>query len=139
MTLSSLSSSCQSSRAPWPHPFVDFLFECTSLLMIITSGDTRCADIHLDQALHLQCPIDTTIDRILFSSIGNATGTCGRFQKGSCHVTNTLVENTCKGQKECSIAPWMYRPHASGACVAALGSAATWKIQVSCKRLFKSI
>ncbi|KAK6939418.1 D-galactoside/L-rhamnose binding SUEL lectin domain [Dillenia turbinata] len=62
---------------------------------------------------HLECAPGQSISSIKFASFGTPRGTCGNFQKGACHATDTLsiLETAssssstyeCVGQKQCSV------------------------------------
>lgn len=56
-------------------------------------------------SLHLQCPEGRQISSIKFASFGSPGGSCGAFQKGSCHgiQSSSVVEKECVGQKFCYI------------------------------------
>lgn len=47
--------------------------------------------------VHLHCPPGQSISTIKFASFGTPSGTCGSFQKGSCHSPNSqaIVEKVC--------------------------------------------
>lgn len=55
--------------------------------------------------VHLHCPPGQSISTIKFASFGTPLGTCGSFQKGSCHSSNSqaVVEKKCIGQERCSV------------------------------------
>lgn len=56
-------------------------------------------------SVHLQCPEGSQISSIKFASFGSPQGSCGAFQKGSCHgiQSSSIVEKECVGQKFCSV------------------------------------
>lgn len=53
----------------------------------------------------LQCAPGQSITSIEFASFGTPSGTCGSFQKGTCHAPNShaMLEKECIGQESCSI------------------------------------
>lgn len=95
-------------------------------LNTIATG-TVCANTLEGNILQLSCQGNTTFSEIQFASYGNAQGSCGSFQKGSCHapdaleivkkviesIAQTFIYNltnfsfsslqACIGQSQCSI------------------------------------
>ncbi|CAK9169228.1 unnamed protein product [Ilex paraguariensis] len=67
--------------------------------------------------VHLRCPPNRNITKILFASFGNPLGDCGSYAIGSCHSTNSkaIVEKACLGKKRCSI-PQSYRTFGGDPC-----------------------
>ncbi|KAF2324627.1 hypothetical protein GH714_015730 [Hevea brasiliensis] len=60
----------------------------------------------LNQAnVHLRCAPGHSISAIKFASFGTPSGTCGSFQKGTCHAPNThsSIEKKCIGHESCMI------------------------------------
>ncbi|KAG6704975.1 hypothetical protein I3842_07G158600 [Carya illinoinensis] len=55
--------------------------------------------------VHLQCATGQSISTIKFASFGTPSGTCGSFQKGTCHAPNSLevLEKKCIGQESCMV------------------------------------
>ncbi|KAL6295642.1 hypothetical protein ACE6H2_003784 [Prunus campanulata] len=55
--------------------------------------------------VHLQCVPGQSISSIKFASFGTPTGTCGSFQQGTCHATNShaIVEKNCIGRESCLV------------------------------------
>ncbi|KAG2698497.1 hypothetical protein I3843_07G153500 [Carya illinoinensis] len=55
--------------------------------------------------VHLQCATGQSISTIKFASFGTPSGTCGSFQKGTCHAPNSLevLEKKCVGQESCMV------------------------------------
>ncbi|GLT57976.1 hypothetical protein SLA2020_309060 [Shorea laevis] len=55
--------------------------------------------------VHLQCTTGQSISSIKFASFGNPAGTCGSFQKGTCHAPNSLaiLEKECLGKESCLV------------------------------------
>ncbi|CAM6119644.1 unnamed protein product [Calypogeia fissa] len=55
--------------------------------------------------VRLECSSGRKISHIVFASFGNSTGTCGKFQKGSCHasVSTAVIEKACKGKSQCAV------------------------------------
>ncbi|KAK9271001.1 hypothetical protein L1049_026589 [Liquidambar formosana] len=55
--------------------------------------------------VHLQCAPGQSISAIKFASFGTPSGTCGSFQKGTCHAPNSyaIIEKKCIGQERCSV------------------------------------
>ncbi|KAJ4838014.1 hypothetical protein Tsubulata_030945 [Turnera subulata] len=56
--------------------------------------------------LHLKCAPGQYISAITFASYGTPTGSCGTFQKGTCHRPNSesIVEKKCVGKQSCRVA-----------------------------------
>ncbi|KAI3499705.1 hypothetical protein L1887_35511 [Cichorium endivia] len=55
--------------------------------------------------VHLWCPHNRIITRIIFASHGNPSGNCKRYSTGKCHSPNAkhVVEKACLGKRQCSI------------------------------------
>ncbi|XAR62826.1 Beta-galactosidase [Bertholletia excelsa] len=55
--------------------------------------------------IHLQCPENKKISKILFASFGTPSGDCGSYSIGRCHASNSkaMAEKACLGKKKCSI------------------------------------
>ncbi|XP_059459561.1 beta-galactosidase 5-like [Corylus avellana] len=55
--------------------------------------------------VHLQCAAGQSISTIKFASFGTPSGTCGSFQKGTCHAPNSLevAEKNCIGRESCLV------------------------------------
>ncbi|XP_071713832.1 beta-galactosidase 16 [Rutidosis leptorrhynchoides] len=55
--------------------------------------------------VHLQCPKNRKISRIVFASHGNPSGDCESYSIGNCHSPNSqqIVEKACLGKRQCSI------------------------------------
>ncbi|KAL4650070.1 hypothetical protein ACB092_01G060500 [Castanea dentata] len=55
--------------------------------------------------VHLRCAVGESISTIKFASFGTPSGTCGSFQKGTCHAPNSLevVKKKCMGQESCLV------------------------------------
>ncbi|TQD71177.1 hypothetical protein C1H46_043297 [Malus baccata] len=51
-------------------------------------GNENSKTLHQAQ-VHLQCAPGQSISSIKFASFGTPTGTCGSFQQGTCHATNS--------------------------------------------------
>ncbi|CAN6539318.1 unnamed protein product [Malus baccata var. baccata] len=68
-------------------------------------GNENSKTLHQAQ-VHLQCAPGQSISSIKFASFGTPTGTCGSFQQGTCHATNShaVVEKNCIGRESCSVA-----------------------------------
>ncbi|XP_068660486.1 beta-galactosidase 7-like [Aristolochia californica] len=66
---------------------------------------TACASVPDGGKLELSCQGSRTISLVQFASYGDATGTCGSFQKGSCDTDTALaaVKEACLGKSSCSI------------------------------------
>lgn len=56
--------------------------------------------------VHLHCASGQSISAIKFASFGTPSGTCGNFQKGTCHAptSQAVLEKKCIGQQKCSVA-----------------------------------
>ncbi|XP_077219958.1 beta-galactosidase 15-like [Tasmannia lanceolata] len=70
----------------------------------VTVG-TACASVSEGDTLELSCQGDRTISKIEFASYGDAQGTCGSFEQGTCEADNilSLVQKECVGKMSCSI------------------------------------
>lgn len=66
-------------------------------IQTVTVG-TVCADAYEGQTLELSCQGGNVFSRIKFASFGLPEGSCGSFNKGTCHAENTLpvVKDRCK-------------------------------------------
>lgn len=55
--------------------------------------------------LHLQCGNFHYISSIKFASFGTPLGTCGSFQQGHCHSSEsyTVLDKECTGRQRCSV------------------------------------
>ncbi|KAA8537575.1 hypothetical protein F0562_027183 [Nyssa sinensis] len=55
--------------------------------------------------LHLRCAPGQSISNIKFASFGTPSGTCGSYQKGTCHAANShaTLEKMCIGQQNCKV------------------------------------
>ncbi|KAI3767610.1 hypothetical protein L2E82_17866 [Cichorium intybus] len=55
--------------------------------------------------VHLWCPHNRIITRIIFASHGNPSGNCERYSIGKCHSPNSkhVVEKACLGKRQCWI------------------------------------
>ncbi|KAJ3702733.1 hypothetical protein LUZ61_006438 [Rhynchospora tenuis] len=55
--------------------------------------------------VHLHCARGQNISEIKFASFGTPLGTCGSFQKGTCHSpsSNTILEKKCVGRERCTV------------------------------------
>ena len=58
-------------------------------IQTVTVG-TVCADAYEGQTLELSCQGGNVFSRIKFASFGLPEGSCGSFNKGTCHAENTL-------------------------------------------------
>lgn len=67
--------------------------------------DQRCSSAVEGAMLTLQCPEGSIISEVTFASYGTPTGTCGHFQKGTCHHKNSfeVIEDLCIGENHCQI------------------------------------
>ncbi|KAL0553416.1 hypothetical protein IC582_007311 [Cucumis melo] len=56
-------------------------------------------------SLHLQCNPGQVISAIKFASFGTPSGTCGSYQKGTCHApdSHAIIEKKCIGLESCSV------------------------------------
>ncbi|KAK3150572.1 hypothetical protein QOZ80_3AG0234950 [Eleusine coracana subsp. coracana] len=56
--------------------------------------------------VHLRCAPGQSISAIKFASFGTPMGTCGNFQQGDCHSSNshTVLEKKCIGLERCVVA-----------------------------------
>ncbi|KAL7131412.1 hypothetical protein ABFS83_12G001500 [Erythranthe nasuta] len=56
--------------------------------------------------VHLHCGPGQSISSIKFASFGTPLGTCGSFQKGTCHAPTSyaILEKKCIGKERCSVA-----------------------------------
>ncbi|KAG6513401.1 hypothetical protein ZIOFF_023725 [Zingiber officinale] len=61
---------------------------------------------HHKPKVHLQCTPGQVISAIKFASYGTPVGTCGNFQQGACHSSNSysILEKKCIGQQRCMVA-----------------------------------
>ncbi|KAB2604573.1 beta-D-galactosidase 7 [Pyrus ussuriensis x Pyrus communis] len=68
-------------------------------------GNEDFKTLHQAQ-VHLHCAPGQSISSIKFASFGTPSGTCGSFQQGTCHATNShaVVEKNCIGRESCSVA-----------------------------------
>ncbi|KAI3758607.1 hypothetical protein L6452_06174 [Arctium lappa] len=59
----------------------------------------------LEPRLHLWCPHERNISKIIFASHGNPLGNCESYSIGNCHSANSqnMVEKACLGRRECLI------------------------------------
>ncbi|KAG9443679.1 hypothetical protein H6P81_015019 [Aristolochia fimbriata] len=66
---------------------------------------TACASMPQGGKLELSCQGSRTISDIEFASYGDAKGSCGSFQKGTCDTNTALgaVKEACVGKSICSI------------------------------------
>ncbi|KAJ6683783.1 hypothetical protein OIU85_007475 [Salix viminalis] len=73
-------------------------------IQTVTVG-TVCADAYEGQTLELSCQGGNVFSRIKFASFGLPEGSCGSFNKGTCHAENTLpvVKDACLGKEKCSL------------------------------------
>ncbi|KAJ6421070.1 hypothetical protein OIU84_028446 [Salix udensis] len=73
-------------------------------IQTVTVG-TVCADAYEGQTLELSCQGGNVFSRIKFASFGLPEGSCGSFNKGTCHAENTLpvVKDACLGKERCSL------------------------------------
>ncbi|XP_023734592.1 beta-galactosidase 6 [Lactuca sativa] len=55
--------------------------------------------------VHIRCPHNRIISRIIFASHGNPSGDCERYSIGKCHspTSRRVVERACLGKRQCSI------------------------------------
>ncbi|CAM6085259.1 unnamed protein product [Calypogeia fissa] len=55
--------------------------------------------------LHLDCTPGHNISEVVFGSFGNPSGTCGSFQRGSCHapLSAELLHLACVGRQQCFV------------------------------------
>ncbi|CAI9282130.1 unnamed protein product [Lactuca saligna] len=55
--------------------------------------------------VHIRCPQNRIISRIIFASHGNPSGNCERYSIGKCHspTSRRVVEKACLGKRQCSI------------------------------------
>ncbi|KAF6144115.1 hypothetical protein GIB67_004788 [Kingdonia uniflora] len=55
--------------------------------------------------VHLGCMPGQSISEIKFASFGNPSGTCGTFQKGTCHspISDAILQKKCLGKEKCSV------------------------------------
>ncbi|OVA08712.1 D-galactoside/L-rhamnose binding SUEL lectin domain [Macleaya cordata] len=55
--------------------------------------------------VHLHCPRGQSISTIKFASFGTPSGTCGNFQKGTCHSPSSydILKKKCVGQEQCIV------------------------------------
>ncbi|RLN05025.1 beta-galactosidase 3 [Panicum miliaceum] len=55
--------------------------------------------------VQLSCPKGKNISSVKFASLGNPSGTCRSYQKGSCHHPNSLsvVEKACLNTNSCTV------------------------------------
>jgi hypothetical protein len=69
------------------------------------SGEPVCASAKEDAAAMLSCPAGQIIDRVVFASFGDPSGSCGRFSAGQCAATSALsvVEDLCVGRAGCTV------------------------------------
>ncbi|KAG6591292.1 Beta-galactosidase 3, partial [Cucurbita argyrosperma subsp. sororia] len=56
-------------------------------------------------SFHLQCNPGQVISAIKFASFGTPSGTCGSYQKGTCHApdSHAILEKKCIGQESCLV------------------------------------
>ncbi|XP_022158679.1 beta-galactosidase 5-like [Momordica charantia] len=56
-------------------------------------------------SLHLQCNPGQVISAVKFASFGTPSGTCGSYQKGTCHApdSHAILEKKCLGQESCLV------------------------------------
>ncbi|XP_034674934.1 beta-galactosidase 5-like [Vitis riparia] len=69
-----------------------------------TESPSKSEELH-QASVHLQCAPGQSISTIMFASFGTPSGTCGSFQKGTCHAPNSqaILEKNCIGQEKCSV------------------------------------
>ncbi|KAJ9674818.1 hypothetical protein PVL29_024006 [Vitis rotundifolia] len=69
-----------------------------------TESPSESEELH-QASVHLQCAPGQSISTIKFASFGTPSGTCGSFQKGTCHAPNSqaILEKNCIGQEKCSV------------------------------------
>ncbi|KAI3861630.1 hypothetical protein MKW98_000582 [Papaver atlanticum] len=55
--------------------------------------------------VHLQCPRGQSISTIKFASFGTPAGTCGSYQKGTCHSSSSydILKQQCIGKQKCTV------------------------------------
>ncbi|XP_043690636.1 beta-galactosidase 15 [Telopea speciosissima] len=70
----------------------------------ITVG-SACGNVHEGKTLELSCQGGRTISEIRFASFGDAQGTCGAFEKGTCEASIALsvIKQACVGKESCTI------------------------------------
>ncbi|XP_023536059.1 beta-galactosidase 5-like [Cucurbita pepo subsp. pepo] len=56
-------------------------------------------------SFHLQCNPGQVISAIKFASFGTPSGTCGSYQKGTCHApdSHAILQKKCIGQESCLV------------------------------------
>ncbi|KAG6522825.1 hypothetical protein ZIOFF_019980 [Zingiber officinale] len=61
---------------------------------------------HHKPKVHLRCTPGQVISAIKFASYGTPLGTCGNFQQGACHSSNSnsILEKKCIGLQRCMVA-----------------------------------
>lgn len=72
----------------------------------LESWETSFNNRHEGMAnLQLTCPKSTIISSIKFASYGNPSGTCGTYNQGSCHYSNTslVIEKACLNKNGCIV------------------------------------
>lgn len=69
-----------------------------------TEGHGESSRLH-QAKVHLRCAPGQSISAIKFASFGTPSGTCGSFQKGTCHApdTHSVIEKNCIGQESCMV------------------------------------
>ncbi|CAK7346305.1 unnamed protein product [Dovyalis caffra] len=71
----------------------------------ITESDGESTRMLHQAKVHLQCAPGQSISAIKFASFGTPSGTCGNYQKGTCHAPNShsVVEKKCMGKESCMV------------------------------------
>ncbi|CAO1942471.1 unnamed protein product [Urochloa humidicola] len=72
----------------------------------LESWDKNTAnDASATAKVQLSCPKGKNISSVKFASLGNPSGTCRSYQKGSCHHANSLsvVEKACLNTNSCTV------------------------------------
>uniref|UniRef100_A0A2N9IHC9 Beta-galactosidase n=1 Tax=Fagus sylvatica TaxID=28930 RepID=A0A2N9IHC9_FAGSY len=83
------------------HVCADAFEHHPSIENFTTEGHGEPKSLH-QAMVHLRCAAGQSISTIKFASFGTPSGTCGSFQKGTCHAPNS-VEVKCIGQESCLV------------------------------------
>jgi hypothetical protein len=106
------------------------------------SGNSVCGCHDDGGTIELACPDpQSTIDTVVFASIGNPTGGCGNFSNGSCAgdpaKARAAVEAACVGKHRCSLECDIQ--HFNGGTDPCYGVAKRVRVAVTCKKADRNV